>query len=491
MRVVCVKAAWPGTHTAPTGIESVFPRVSRVEMITDQHRRPRAATTKRPRASAWAALLIACVAGAACKQSVGDPLGLIPRFAPFERLPYLQAVDASSATVRWLAIASVSDSAQYRTDPRGSWRALTIERSDRRTSVTGIVATRTARIEGLEPSQSVAYRVWADTVAVGPFSFRTAPLPGDSDTIRVLAFGDSGWGSDAQIRLAEQMQDREFDLAIHMGDIAYQNGSEADFTLRHFQVYRSLLAQIPFFPSVGNHDLRSDGGMPYRRAFVWPASFEDARFYSYRWGSVKFLALDTIDEPDTDWSLEGALSLDEDGESSTDGAEIRDGGGRQYEWLVRELAAAQADSTVRWIIVYMHHPPYSHARGISGHGSDLDLQREIAPLFDRYGVDLVLSGHDHHYERSNPVHDGEVAHDGCGPVYILTGGGGASRFVRGVGRSPLQARGSREYHFVNLDITESTLRAQAWGEQGQLIDGFLVLPYEGETEDGARSPGCR
>ena len=92
-----------------------------------------------------------------------------------------------------------------------------------------------------------------------------------ADTIRVLAFGDSGWGSASQVRLARSMASEPWDLAVHVGDIAYHGGSEIDYTERHFAIYRELLARVPFFPSIGNHDVIENGGASYDRAFVWPA----------------------------------------------------------------------------------------------------------------------------------------------------------------------------------------------------------------------------
>ncbi len=425
-----------------------------------------------------------------CKPNVGDPLGLGSRLAPFERLPYLQAVDSSSASVRWLAYAGVRDSAEFRVGREGTWTPLAVTRFDERTTaVGGPVATRRARITGLPPGQEISYRVWADSTLVGPFVFRTAPRPEDPRPVRVLAFGDSGYGSEPQIRLADLMQGLPFDLAVHTGDIAYQVGSEEDFTIRHFQVYRTLLSRLPFFPSVGNHDIRVGNGGPYDRAFEWTPPDEGARFYAFRWGSIAFLALDTTDEEESDWpeAAPGTFPFpkSENDGPPTDGALLRQGRGRQYDWLARELEAAQADPGVRWTIVYMHHPPYSHVSGLSGHGSDGDLEREIAPLFDRYGVDLVLSGHDHHYERSLPLYDDEVARPGCGPVYIVTGGGGASRFARGLAPSTITAAASRSYHFVQLEIGPDAISGQATGEQGQRIDEFIVLPYRGD-EPGAR-----
>lgn len=438
--------------------------------------------------------LAAAVGQAAClRQEPRDPLGLIPRLLPFERLPYVQSVDTASATIRWLASASAPDSAEFRPGRQGPWQAAAVTRShERASSLSGPVATRDVRLTGLEPGAEVSYRIWADTALAGPFTFRTAPRPGSGGTTRVLVFGDSGYGSDVQMRLARIMEEADADLVVHTGDIAYQDGTEEDFTLRHFQVYRQMLSHVPFFPAPGNHDLRAEGGAPYRRAFVWPAPFGDARFYSFRWGDILFVALDTTDERETDWRVE--LSADAGGEppsSYTDGAELREGEGRQYDWLGEKLRAGRQDPEVRWTIVYMHHPPYSHAVGMSGHGTDVKILREVAPLFDEHGVDLVLSGHDHHYERTFPLFDDKLAEEGCGPVYILSGGGGATRFARGIAESPVQARSSLQHHFVRLEISGGLIRGTAIGDRGQTIDAFTVLPYEGADGEGdPAGPGC-
>ncbi|MDX1577561.1 MAG: hypothetical protein R3266_03715, partial [Gemmatimonadota bacterium] len=151
----------------------------------------------------WRLALLASVAlVAGCKEPIRDPLGITPRLAPFERLPYLQAVDTASATVLWLASTNASDSLEIRVGSAVPWQAVPVERHDERPSpFGGTVATRSAHLTGLPADADVAYRAWAGSRAVGPFTFRTAPRPSANDTVRVLAFGDSGWGSEAQVNL--------------------------------------------------------------------------------------------------------------------------------------------------------------------------------------------------------------------------------------------------------------------------------------------------
>jgi len=397
-------------------------------------------------------LSVLCALGIeGCRPNPGLPAGVPPPPAPFERAPYVQNVDSSSATVLWRSYPDGPEAFEFRTDS-GSWSPAPID--------TAASGDRRVTLSGVRPAAWLEYRVDEGERTVGPMRIRTAPSAASRRSVHVLAFGDSGFGSPDQVRLAAGMEQESWDLAIHMGDIAYDNGSERDFTERHFRVYRRLLEDTPLFPSPGNHDLRTAGGRPYDEAFAWPAPAPGARFYTFRWGRVRFLALDTSTE-------------------FVDGRELRRGRGRQYEWLKQTLQAAAADSTLDWLVVYMHHPLYSHAFGLNGHGADVALRVRLGPLFDRYGVDLVLAGHDHHYERMHAVRAGRAVKDGCGPVYFVTGGGGASRAGRSIRPSPLAARISLAHHYLDLTFTPERIDGKAIGVDGEPFDEFHVLPYPG------------
>lgn len=402
-------------------------------------------------------LLAASVVGlVACYPAPVDPVGIQQPPAAFVRVPYVQQVTDSSASTLWMSQPGSVDTAWYRVPAIDSaWTRARV--TDHR------FGTSRADMESLPPSSTVEYLVSAAGTRMGPHEFRTAPPPGTGSEVRVLLFGDSGWGGQAQIDLARQMNREDWDLSIHVGDIAYNNGSRADFTDRHFRVYAPTLASMPFYPSVGNHDVRADRGQSYDGAFLWPEPFPGVRYFSFRWGRTVFVSIDTSSDAE---EVEG----------------LRNGSGRQLEWLEGVLRAAAADSTVDWIITFQHHPLYSHAIGISGHGLDRSLGNTLLPLYERYGVDLVTAGHDHHYERTWPIRAGRRVDEGCGPVHVLSGGGGASRYARDYTNTVLLATAQRVYQYVELTIGADRIRGRTIDRQGEVVDEFAVRRYDGTAE---------
>src|SRR6185436_11309212 len=136
-----------------------------------------------------------------------------------------------------------------------------------------------------------------------------------------------------------------YDFMIHAGDIAYDDGTLAQFESRFFAVYAPMLAKRPIFPASGNHEYGTSDAAPFRQVFVLPENGGPGgveRWYSYDWGDIHFVVLDTEKVNAT-----------------------------QAAWLDADLAANDQP----WTIVYFHKPPYSSGT----HGSDMNVRQTFGP----------------------------------------------------------------------------------------------------------------
>lgn len=229
----------------------------------------------------------------------------------------------------------------------------------------------------------------------------TAPDPGPEltvrragETVRLAVIGDYGLASPEEEAVAQLVASWSPDLVITLGDNNYPNGRAETLDENVGQYYHAFIHPYPgrygegasenrFFPSLGNHDWNTPGPWPYLDYFTLPGN---ERYYDLVWGPVHLFALDSDRrEPD------GNTAQSEQG-----------------QWLEERMRA----STSPWQIVYMHHPPYSSG----DHGST----PYMAWPFASWGADLVLSGHDHHYER--------IQRDGI--TYVVNGlGGKPERYI--------------------------------------------------------------
>ncbi len=380
------------------------------------------------------------------------------------RGPYLQQVGANEATVVWATRQSGSASVRHRA---GSlpFEVTAATSTFWASSVTGLgdYYQHEAVLTGLTPNTSYEYdlRVGSADPTPGVVDhLRTAPTPG-TGTVRLVAFGDSGNGSAAQQQVASRIASDTFDLALHTGDIAYSHGTYAQYESFFFPFYRAWMRQKAVFPSIGNHDDRTGSATPYRRFFVLPRDGGSIaypnnaeRFYSFDFGPVHFIALDT----------EAAFL------SSARRKE-------QIAWLTQDLQAAQDRP---WRVAFFHRPPYNS--GVE-HGSELPVRQAFGPLFERYNVQLVVSGHEHSYERSVPWRESSNT-SWQAVTYIVTGGGGGGLYP--TGDNPWTAFSRSAHHYVRATISASSLTLEAVGATGTVFDRFTL--NRGVQEDDGAAP---
>lgn len=360
---------------------------------------------------------------AACGDGASTPAGR----SSLLRQPYLQLVGGRTATVVWVTAGSAAEDVEL-TRPDGTPVAVVAARPADGNPPEG--RQLRATFVNLEPNRVYCYRIRSDGEAMAERTgFRTAPAAGTGVPVRFVAFGDSGDGSSDQYAVAEELGTVPFDLMIHTGDIIYPSGEAGDYQSKFFDVYGALLVNFPMFPASGNHDYQTDDAEPYRDAFVLPENGGPngvERWFSFDWGDVHFVALDTEKV-----------------------------GAEQAAWLDADLAG----NRLPWTIVYAHKPPYSSGE----HGSERSVRDTFGPIFEKHHVPLVLSGHDHHYERSKTIR---------GVTYVLTGGGG--RGTRPVGTSDFTAFSEQVLNFVYVTVEPNELLLHAIDGMGDEFDTLLI-----------------
>jgi hypothetical protein len=247
-----------------------------------------------------------------------------------------------------------------------------------------------------------------------------------SPQLRFVAVGDVGTGDINQYTVAKAMDcyfdANPFPLALFTGDNIYYYG-EITKIKQTFEIpYQNLLQQkVKFYAAIGNHDIMTNNGVDQ---INYQQFNMQGRYYTFTKNNAQFFVLDT--NPEASW-LE------------------------QLNWLENSLAK----STKPWKIVSGHHPLYS-----SGYyGTNLELIKRLEPLFSRYGVQLYLNGHEHHYERTKPIE---------GTTYLTCGTGGAE--LRPVGKSDWTAYSVSQFAFAAIEVYREHLEIRGIDTNGNIFD---------------------
>lgn len=300
---------------------------------------------------------------------------------------------------------------------------------------------------------TIANRGYLSSHAVqsGPHALRVAP--GRDASIRFLAFGDSGVGSNTQALVADVMAAQKPDVVVHTGDLIYPAGADKDYLLNFYRPYHRLIETAFFMPSLGNHDVATKKGAPFLRHFFLPENgpkdVEAERNYWFDYGPVRFVALDTNMD-----AHGGVIPLEQMKTTIAD-------------WVRETLA----DNDAKWRIAYFHQPFYTGSAH-SAEGSAY-VKEAYLDAFDDSGIDLVLCGHNHLYERTAPMQHDRIVDPGQGIVYVTTGAGGADRYPEN--QNPpdyIRMFDDDQFSFSCIDVTPTTLKFRQLGEDGKPIDEF-------------------
>jgi hypothetical protein len=354
------------------------------------------------------------------------------------RGPYLQGLLATSVEVIWRTRDRLECQVRWQEEGApASRQVLSPEDTAHRVAIDGLVPGKRHRYEVLDREGRLL-------AGGGPFTFRAAPDP--AGTFRLVAIGDSGSLKPPQFEIAAALcrMDPLPELFLHTGDIIYDG--TPDCTI--FHPYARLFAEACFYPARGNHDLLAEreGVMAWNETFFPPLDEpgETPTSYSFDWGSAHFATVDTADFSDFD------------------AADPR------FSWLKDDLARAR-DRGSRWLILFDHIPLYT----VGGYENESEVIRDlIGPIADQFDIDLVLSGHDHNYQRTHPVR-AEVVRDAWqganyvsprGTIYVVTGGGGQVRYPDGGTRDlPFLKLFRFAFHAVEIEVAPERLVVTARG----------------------------
>jgi hypothetical protein len=402
------------------------------------------------------------------------------------RGPYLQSGSTTGIVVRWRTDWFAGTRVAFGTN-LGNLDTIVIDTNE--------VTEHEIKLSGLRPDTKYYYAVGTPeaTLTNGPDCFFvTAPLT--AKPTRLWVIGDAGTADANQRAVRDAYQafaqnsppGRHTDLWLMLGDNAYEIGSDIEYQVSVFEIYQHLLQRSVLWPTIGNHDAGSvapGGRFPYLDIFTLPTNGEAGglasgteKYYSFDYGNIHFICLDA-------------------------NTSLRSAGSPMLTWLEQDLSATDKD----WIIAFWHQPPYSWGTHDSDFEHDLIEMRENAvPLLEHYGVDLVLGGHSHNYERSfllnghygysftfrpetmalnaGPGRDAEGGAyrkpagglgAGRGAVYVVCGNSGQG----GLGQfdlHPAMAVNHGGFGSMVLEIDGLRLDARYLTEEGEMRDYFTI-----------------
>ncbi len=247
--------------------------------------------------------------------------------------------------------------------------------------------------------------------------------------LRFVSVADTGTGTKQQYAVAKAMshyhQENPFDLVVLAGDNIYNNGEIEKISEVFEQPYKPLLKQdVKFHACLGNHDIRTHNGDPQVR---YPGFNMQGRYYTFRRDRVQFFALDT--NYNADWKA-------------------------QLAWLEQELSRSDAP----WKVVFGHHQIYS-----SGYyGLNEHFVKILTPIFKKYGVQLWINGHEHHYERTKPID---------GTTYVSCGAGAETRPVRS---SEWTAYSASKLSFAAFEVYSDRMVMNGIGTDNGVFDRSII-----------------
>ncbi|MES2133924.1 MAG: metallophosphoesterase [Bacteroidota bacterium] len=428
--------------------------------------------------------------------------------ATVDRGPYLNIGTSSGMIVKWRTT-QATDSKVYYGTTAGNLNMVV--------SNPAFVTDHELKITGLNSSTVYYYAVGCTGSTLTPQSnttyFKTSPVQGTKGHYKFWAIGDAGTGDtnqqSATAGFLNYTANGHIDGWIWLGDNAYDNGYDSQYQSSVFtnNTYENELKRMVLWPAPGNHDYNNhipfSPSPAYYDIFTLPTAAEAGglasgteKYYSYNYGNIHFIVLDSYDE----------------GRNATDPMAI---------WLTNDLAA----NTMPWTIAYWHHPPYTKGSHNSDNSNLLDgelpeIRQNIIPIIEAGGVDLVLNGHSHSYERtylldghygnSNTLQPSMIKDNGTGSyptacpyqkqttiskshkgtVYTVCGCSGKLSSVSSGWPHPAMSQySSSTLGTMLIEINDNKLDAKFINSTGTASDAFTIVKNAGKKTTLTGCPG--
>ena len=429
----------------------------------------------------------------------------VPGAALLTRGPYLNMGNETAVTLRWRTDVATNSKVELGTS-FGTYPIATNNSS--------VVTEHEIRVTGLNPDTKYYYRFGSSTQALQQGSdnyFITAPPSTTTRKLRIAAFGDCG-KNDNMYQSGTLSSYRNYtasnpgEAMLLLGDNAYDLGTDAEFQTRFFDIYSpNILKNHILFPSPGNHDYANnatrqvDHNIPYYSMFTLPTAAEcggvasgTEAYFSWNWGNIHFLSLDSY------------------GKENSGTTRLYDTTGAQVTWIKSDLTA----NTRPWVIAYWHHPPFTKGGDNSDTNTELiNIRQNFIRILERYGVDLILCGHSHNYERSyllknyygteatfnlatHAVSSSSAKYDAStnscpyfvtsgkvnhGTVYVVAGSSGASGGTQSGYPHDALPWAFNDGGMLYLEVEGNRLDAKFIRRTGVVSDQFTMLKDAGKT----------
>lgn len=339
-----------------------------------------------------------------------------------------------------------------------------------------------AQATDLEPDTTYEYRVTIDQQRSDVSTFTTAPAPGTEANVTITAFADHGTVDPANTRadgdnpqrVLEQAADIDPTVHLHAGDTSYAEGDARQWD-KYFEQIEPLASKAPYMAVPGNHEREEPQGFAQYAARFNTATEDEGLWYSFQYGNVLVVGINSERACVASTTNDAAVGMDEADDCET--GEPVDPYEPQLAFVNETLSEAADDPTIDWRILLTHHLFWSS----SDHAGAIGLKDHYMPIMERNGVDVVVQGHDHVYERTKTLADRDVNQTGI--VYLTNGAAGSGHYGFSEDKPIWSAfRDNEHYGTLVLEIQGDRLDGRFETLEDGPVDEFALTNVQGGVD---------